>query len=160
MEQVRLANVPGLPLAGKTGSTNFTPEERAKYNIPASAVKDSWMAGYTTNYTIAVWAGYKNSSEENFDYLGTSSERIPKYIFKNLMQYVSNGKQTADFKQPSSVVKVGVIRGSNPAVKANEYTPSDKVTYEYYVKGHEPTQVTTEYTEKTIDGTIEFVSHI
>ena len=147
----RLANVPGLPLAGKTGSTNFTPEERAKYNIPTSAVKDSWMAGYTTNYTIAVWAGYKNSSAEDFDYLGTSSQRIPKYIFKNLMQYVSNGKQTADFKQPNSVVKVGIVRGSNPAVKANEYTPSDKVTYEYYVKGHEPTQVTTEYTEKAID---------
>ena len=146
-----LANVPGLPLAGKTGSTNFTPEERAKYNIPASGVKDSWMAGYTTNYTIAVWAGYQNNSEENFDYLGTSSRRIPKYIFKNLMQYVSNGKQTEDFKQPSSVVKVGVIRGSNPAIKANQYTPSDRVTYEYYVKGHEPTQVTTEYTETRLD---------
>ena len=76
------------------------------------------------------------------------------------MQYVSNGKQTEDFKQPSSVVKVGVIRGSNPAVKANEYTPSDKVTYEYYVKGHEPTQVTTEYTEKDYRCTIEFVSHL
>lgn len=145
-----LANVPGLPLAGKTGSTNFTPEERAKYNIPTSAVKDSWMTGYTTNYTIAVWAGYNNNSEEDFDYLGTSSQRIPKYIFKNLMQYVSNGQQTADFKQPSSVVKVGVIRGSNPAIKANPYTPSDKITYEYYVKGHEPTQVTTEYTK--LDG--------
>ena len=47
--------------------------------------------------------------------------------------------------QPDSVVKVGIIKGSNPAVKANEYTPSDKITYEYYVKGHEPTQVTTEY---------------
>ncbi|MDQ7864088.1 hypothetical protein RCO48_32405 [Peribacillus frigoritolerans] len=42
-------------------------------------------------------------------------------------------------------MKVGVIKGSNPAVKANEYTPSSKITYEYYVKGHEPTQVTTEY---------------
>lgn len=143
----QLANVPGLPVAGKTGSTNFTPEERAKYNIPSSAVKDSWMAGYTTNYTIAVWAGYKNSSAEEFDYVGTSSQKIPKYIFKNLMQYVSNGKRTEDFKQPSSVVKVGVIKGSNPAVKANEFTPSDKVTYEYYVKGHEPTQVTTDYTK-------------
>ena len=141
----QLANVPGLPVAGKTGSTNFTPEEVAKYNIPSSAVKDSWMAGYTTNYTIAVWAGYKNSSAKEFDYLGSSSQRIPKFIFKNLMQYVSNGKQTSDFNQPSSVVKVGIIRGSNPAIKANPYTPSDKVTYEYYVKGHEPTQVTTEY---------------
>ncbi|MFJ8256310.1 PBP1A family penicillin-binding protein [Peribacillus asahii] len=145
----QLANIPGLPVAGKTGSTNFTPAERAEHNIPSSAVKDSWMAGYTTNYTLTVWAGYNNSSKEDFDYLGESSQRIPKYIFKNIMQYVSNGKQTEDFKQPSSVVKVGIIKGSNPAVKANQYTPSDQITYEYYVQGHEPKQVTTEYTKET-----------
>lgn len=143
----RLANVPGLPIAGKTGSTNFTPAEVAKYNIPSSGVKDSWMSGYTTNYTVSVWAGYSNNSEKEFDYLGASSQKIPKYIFKNLMEYMANDEPTADFEQPDSVVKVGIIKGSNPAVKANAYTPSDRVTYEYYVKGHEPTQVTTEYKE-------------
>lgn len=146
----RLANIPGLPVAGKTGSTNFTPEEIAKYNIPSNGVKDSWMAGYTTNYTVAVWAGYKNDSQQNFNYLGSSSQRIPKYLFKNLMQYVSSGQPTSDFKQPSSVVKVGIIKGSNPAVKANKYTPSDKISYEYYVRGYEPTQVTSDY--KKLDG--------
>ncbi|MBR8645807.1 hypothetical protein KEH51_22915 [[Brevibacterium] frigoritolerans] len=29
----RLANIPSLPVAGKTGSTNFTPEQRAANNI-------------------------------------------------------------------------------------------------------------------------------
>ncbi|MCO0596616.1 PBP1A family penicillin-binding protein [Peribacillus butanolivorans] len=141
----RLANIPNLPVAGKTGSTNFTPEQRAKNNIPSSGVKDSWMAGYTTNYTVAVWAGYDNAPGGKMEYLGDSSQRIPKAIFKNLMEYMANSKETKDFEQPDSVVKVGVIKGSNPAIKANEYTPSDKITYEYYVKGHEPTQVTTEY---------------
>jgi penicillin-binding protein 1A len=141
----RLANIPNLPVAGKTGSTNFTPEQRAANNIPSSGVKDSWMAGYTTNYTVAVWAGYDNASGEKLEYLGDSSQRIPKSIFKNLMEHMAQSKETKDFDQPDSVVKVGVIKGSNPAVKANEYTPSSKITYEYYVKGHEPTQVTTEY---------------
>ncbi|MEF2095690.1 PBP1A family penicillin-binding protein [Bacillus sp. CFBP9009] len=141
----RLANIPSLPVAGKTGSTNFTPEQRAANNIPSSGVKDSWMAGYTTNYTVAVWAGYDNASGEKMEYLGESSQRIPKSIFKNLMEHMAQSKETKDFDQPDSVVKVGVIKGSNPAVKANEYTPSSKITYEYYVKGHEPTQVTTEY---------------
>ncbi|PJN90049.1 penicillin-binding protein [Bacillus sp. mrc49] len=141
----RLANIPGLPVAGKTGSTNFTPEQRAANNIPSSGVKDSWMAGYTTNYTVAVWAGYDNASGKKLEYLGDSSQRIPKAIFKNLMEHMAQTKETKDFDQPDSVVKVGVIKGSNPAVKANAYTPSSKITYEYYVKGHEPTQVTTEY---------------
>ncbi|MGG4264164.1 PBP1A family penicillin-binding protein [Peribacillus simplex] len=141
----RLANIPNLPVAGKTGSTNFTPDQRAKNNIPSSGVKDSWMAGYTTNYTVAVWAGYDNAPGKKMEYLGDSSQRIPKSIFKNLMEHMAQSKETKDFEQPDSVVKVGIIKGSNPAVKANKYTPSDKITYEYYVKGHEPTQVTTEY---------------
>ena len=141
----RLANIPNLPVAGKTGSTNFTPDQRARNNIPASGVKDSWMAGYTTNYTVAVWAGYDNAPGNKMEYLGDSSQRIPKSIFKNLMEHMAQSKETKDFNQPDSVVKVGIIKGSNPAVKANQYTPSDKITYEYYVKGHEPTQVTTEY---------------
>ncbi|MFJ7745950.1 PBP1A family penicillin-binding protein [Peribacillus sp. NPDC097295] len=141
----RLANIPGLPVAGKTGSTNFTPEQRAANNIPSSGVKDSWMAGYTTNYTVAIWAGYDNASGKKMEYLGDSSQRIPKYIFKNLMEHMAQSKETKDFEQPSSVAKVGVIKGSNPVVKANQYTPSDRISYEYYVKGHEPTQVTTEY---------------
>lgn len=143
----QLANIPGLPVAGKTGSTNYDANERAKHNIPSSAVKDSWMAGYTTNYTISVWVGYNNNPDEKFEYVGTESQRIPKYLFKNLMQHVSQGKQTPDFVQPDSVAKVDIVKGSNPVVKANQFTPKDKISTEYYVKGHEPTQVTTEYTK-------------
>ena len=139
------AKVPGLPMAGKTGSTNFTAEEKAANGIPADGVRDSWMGAYTTNYTVGVWAGYDNKKGEKLDYVGSSSQRIPKEIIKNLMQYVSKNKETKDFKQPNSVVKVQVVKGSNPAVLANSYTPSNRITNEYYVKGHEPTQVTKEY---------------
>ncbi|MBR8645806.1 hypothetical protein KEH51_22910 [[Brevibacterium] frigoritolerans] len=64
------------------------------------------MAGYTTNYTVAVWAGYDNASGEQMEYLGESSQRIPKYIFKNLMEHMAQSKETKDFDQPDSVVKV------------------------------------------------------
>src|SRR5699024_1889392 len=47
------ANLPDLPLAGKTGSTNPTGK---------SGVSNSWFAGYTTNYSIAVWSGYKENA--------------------------------------------------------------------------------------------------
>ncbi|MDQ0216938.1 PBP1A family penicillin-binding protein [Peribacillus cavernae] len=115
----RLANVSGLPIAGKTGSTNFEEEDRLKYNIPAEGVPDSWMAGYTTNYTVAVWAGYDTEKDKK-EYLGTESQKIPKYLFKNLMEYVSQDVVTKDFKQPDSV-----------------FASSG----EYYVKGHQPITV-------------------
>ncbi len=42
------ANISGLDIAGKTGTTN-------------KAI-DSWFAGYSTNYTIAAWGGYQDRS--------------------------------------------------------------------------------------------------
>lgn len=58
------ANVPGLDIAGKTGTTNYSAEDFSKYNLPNTSVPDSWFAGYTTNYSIAIWSGY----EKHFDH--------------------------------------------------------------------------------------------
>ncbi|CAH0346046.1 PBP1A family penicillin-binding protein [Bacillus sp. CECT 9360] len=115
----RLANVSALPIAGKTGSSNFEEKVRIQHNIPAEGVPDSWMAGYTTNYTVAIWAGY-DPEDGKKEYLGKESQTIPKYLFKNLMEYVSKDVATADFKKPDSVVAS---------------------SGEYYVKGHQPVMV-------------------
>ncbi|MGM9928190.1 MAG: transglycosylase domain-containing protein [Bacillus sp. (in: firmicutes)] len=136
------ANIPGLPVAGKTGTTNYTDEERAKWGITDSAaVPDSWFVGYTTQYTMAVWTGYENKSE----YLGKTSQSIAKKLFKNIMSHVSEDVKTKDFKQPNSVQKVGVEIGSNPAKLPSANTPSDQITYEYFVKGTVPTEVSQSY---------------
>ncbi|RFU60086.1 transglycosylase domain-containing protein [Bacillus sp. V59.32b] len=137
----RAANIPGLPVAGKTGTTNYTEEEKRDYNVEPGGAPDSWFVGYTTNYTAAVWTGYDN--KRNF--LGKSSQAIPKEAFRKLMSHVSQGKETKDFKKPSSVVKVGIVKGSDPAMLPSEYTPKDRIVYEYFVKGTEPTQVTKEF---------------
>src|SRR5699024_4808942 len=39
----RSANVAGIPIAGKTGTSDDS--------------KDSWFIGYSPNYTISVWTG-------------------------------------------------------------------------------------------------------
>jgi len=52
------ANIPGLPLAAKTGTTNYSEKDRIKYNISKSSSPDSWFVGYTTEYTMSVWTGY------------------------------------------------------------------------------------------------------
>lgn len=55
----KLAAVPGVQVAGKTGTTNYDKDYRTAHGIPSTAVPDAWFAGYTTNYTAAVWTGYK-----------------------------------------------------------------------------------------------------
>ena len=129
-----LANVPSLDLAGKTGTTNFSPEDIAKYNLPANSSKDSWMVGYTPELSVAVWTGYSENGEGN--YLGPEGQRIARYLFKDIM---ANSKQKGtQFKKPNSVVELPVVKGSNPARIAANGVPSSFVTYELFVKGHEP----------------------
>lgn len=136
------AKVPGLNIAGKTGTTNFTDEEKAKYHVKRGGAKDSWFVGYTPKYTAAVWTGMEKNDEKM--YLEPKDQRLAKDIFREMIKHVSKG-DTSDFKQPRSVVKVAVEKRSNPAILASEWTPSDQVTNEYFVKGTEPTKISEKY---------------
>ncbi|WNF38072.1 PBP1A family penicillin-binding protein [Bacillaceae bacterium IKA-2] len=129
------ARVEGLPMAGKTGTSNFSPEDKERFNIDNGA-KDIWFAGYTSNYTIAVWTGYDTPNDGYIKYDG--SEHIAKDIFKHVMTEISKGKTTDDFIQPSSVVKVGIEKASG--LLPSQYTPQSEIIYEYFVKGTEPTE--------------------
>lgn len=140
----RDAYVPGLNLAGKTGTTNYSDEEMRKYNIPDSrAVPDAWFAGYNTDYTCAIWTGYPD--RKNYIAPGPN-QHIAQLMFKHLISYVEQGKQPEDFKMPNSVVKLPVEIGTNPAQKPSPSTPNDKISYELFVKGNEePSQVSQKY---------------
>lgn len=136
------ANVPGLDIAGKTGTTNYSAEDFSKYNLPNTSVPDSWFAGYTTNYSIAIWSGY----EKHFDPITTWEERrLPQNLFKTIMQEISANVETASFKKPSTVVEATVEVGSKPLRLASEYTPSELRQTELFVRGTEPTEVSEVY---------------
>lgn len=136
------ANVAGLHIAGKTGTTNFTPEEKQKYNVPKGGAKDSWFVGYTPKYTAAIWTGFEKNDEKM--HLDRIDQRLAKDIFREVIKHVSKGDRS-DFKQPNSVVKLAIEKGTNPAKLASEFTPKDMITYEYFVKGKEPTKVSNKY---------------
>ncbi len=142
----RDAYVPGLNLAGKTGTTNYTDDEMRKWNIPtSSAVPDAWFAGYNTDYTCAIWTGYP----ERKNYIAPGPDQhIAQLMFKHLISYVEQGKNPEDFKMPNSVVKLPVEIGTNPAQKPSASTPKDKITYELFVRGHdEPSQISQTYSK-------------
>ncbi|WP_077621767.1 transglycosylase domain-containing protein [Sediminibacillus massiliensis] len=121
------ANVPGLPVAGKTGTTNVAGGDGAN---------NAWFSGYTTDYTIAVWTGYDQSSTT----IPSGYTQVGQDIFRETMAKISQGKETADFEKPDSVVEVAVEKGSNPARLPSEYTPQSSIVTELFVKGHEPSK--------------------
>ncbi|MFC5463313.1 transglycosylase domain-containing protein [Lederbergia graminis] len=135
------AIIPGLPAAGKTGTTNYSDEEYEKYDLNRneSPVPDAWFAGYTTNYTIAVWTGYDKRSTP----IPYKDQRIAMDLYKNLMSYISKDIETPDFKMPKSVVEVAVEKGTNPAKKPSKYTPKSNIVYELFVNGTQPTEEST-----------------
>ncbi|MFD1849504.1 PBP1A family penicillin-binding protein [Oceanobacillus bengalensis] len=127
------ANVSGLPMAGKTGTSTLDSGEAA----------DSWFAGYSTNYTIAVWTG---ELEDNTR-LPISDTNISKDLFRYTMTNISEGIETQDFTKPSSVVEVQVEKGSNPPSLPSNHTPSSQIVTELFVKGTEPTSVSEKFDE-------------
>lgn len=127
----RNANIPHLPVAGKTGTTNVEGK---------SGANNSWFVGYTTNYTIGIWTGY--SKEHNRIIPNT---QIPHAIFTRTMTELSQGIETPDFRKPDSVVEVSIVKGSNPPALASEHTPKDRVVKELFVRGTEPTKVSKEF---------------
>ncbi|WP_223702004.1 transglycosylase domain-containing protein [Sutcliffiella deserti] len=145
----RAANVSGLNIAGKSGTTNFDTADLERFNIPEAAAPSTWFAGYTPSYTAAVWTGFNNLGENN--YLRPISgdvrdQYLSREIFRQLMEHISTSEEDkADFPVPNSVVRVGIEKGSNPPLKAGEFTPNEMITNEYFVKGTEPTEVSTEY---------------
>src|SRR5690625_4543264 len=97
------ANIPNLPVAGKTGTTNL-PDDLG------GGANNSWFVGYTTNYTISVWTGYEKSNQPLIE----GQRSIAQTLFKHTMTELSKDVETADFKKPNSVVEVAIERGTNP----------------------------------------------
>lgn len=130
----RRANVPNLPEAGKTGTTNRPTDN-------GDIAPDSWFNGYTTNYSISIWTGYQNINEG----LSSAAKDIPKQIFKPLMAELSAGKETPDFTKPDSVVWVDIEEGSRPAKLPSDFTPESRIVTELFHVDNQPSTVSKVY---------------
>ncbi|MCM3764316.1 transglycosylase domain-containing protein [Neobacillus niacini] len=71
------AHIPGVQLAGKTGSTQLPFND-------VNGTKDQWMVGYTPNLVGAIWLGYDQTDREHYLPSSSSSNVVP--IFKEIMR--------------------------------------------------------------------------
>ncbi|KEK22716.1 penicillin-binding protein 1A [Bacillus gaemokensis] len=127
------AYVSGIDVAGKTGTQNYDPKAIKKHNIPESANRDSWFAGYSPQYTMSVWTGYTEDSPENYIADKSPSLRIAQQIFKAMMSEFAT--DTSRFERPSSVELVNeelYVKGAKKdAVKVIKVDPPTGVTPAY-----------------------------
>lgn len=136
------ANVPGIDIAGKTGTTNYSRDEFNKYNLKSGSVPDSWFVGYSPNYSIAIWSGYEKRS----DAITTWDERyLPQRLFASIMGDLKDLVPNKKFEQPSSVVSATIEVGTKPLMLASDNTPNDLKSTELFHKGTVPTEVSEKY---------------
>ncbi|WP_295728111.1 transglycosylase domain-containing protein [uncultured Limosilactobacillus sp.] len=91
------AHLSGVHQAGKTGTTNY-PSGHSQ-----SGVMDSWMAGYTKNYSIAVWTGYDQPMKNS---ISGSYEKSAILLYKAIMEYLDGKNHASDWRMPDSVEAV------------------------------------------------------
>ena len=80
--------LPNMPVAGKTGTTTSN--------------KDLWFCGFTPYYTCAVWGGYDDNKECDYD----TSFRFR--LWKGIMSRIHENLEEKDFKVPSSVERKSI----------------------------------------------------
>ncbi|MEH7355659.1 penicillin-binding protein 1A [Neobacillus drentensis] len=73
----KLAHIPGVQIAGKTGSTQLPFSD-------VNGTKDQWMVGYTPNIVGSIWIGYDQTDREHYLPSSSSANVVP--IFKEIMK--------------------------------------------------------------------------
>ncbi|MEI5992694.1 PBP1A family penicillin-binding protein [Candidatus Enterococcus mansonii] len=99
------AGVPGLIQAGKTGTANYTDDDLTRMGASESSsiAPDSTFVGYTPNYAVSVWTGYKERlTPIPFEYWGTASD-----VYREMMTYLSENVSNDDWVMPDSVIRSG-----------------------------------------------------
>ena len=141
------AAVSGSHVAAKTGATNYDDATIKKYNLPSNAVNDLWTVAYTSQYSVAVWYGYDSIYDKESERVtyNTSNGSYKEGVVSAVMKYIP--KDTTGWTMPSSVVAVQVEKETWPAQLPSEYTPSNMITTEYFVRGTQPTEVSDRYAQ-------------
>lgn len=139
----RYYNINGIRYAAKTGTTNYDEATLSAHNMLWSgAVNDLWTIGFNTEYAIGVWYGYDSISS---DYYNTLSNAQHERLFQAVGKKVFTNSNY--FNQPSGVTSIEVESQCPEATLPSEFTPSDLRQTELFIKGTEPTTISTRFSK-------------
>ncbi|WP_455486077.1 transglycosylase domain-containing protein [Gemella sp.] len=95
--------VANFDMAGKSGSSTFDDSAYYNYGIDVvNSTKDSWMIGYTTDYTVAVWQG-ADIVDSAAKALSSEQAKTTQVIMADVMKKVSDKQVPATFEKPAGI---------------------------------------------------------
>lgn len=161
-----VANVKGMYLSGKTGTTNFDAKELEAYQLDSSAIRDSWFVGYSSDYTAAIWTGYDNNSKGQ--HITSQTQGMPWHVFHQLMSQLNTSDSQAPLR-PSSIGTYTIEKESGlkdgEVQLPSEFTPDSYLVNELFVHGYGPATISTrfsqlptpeDFTAEVVDGILTF----
>lgn len=129
------AYIRGLYQAGKTGTSNYSDDELAKieaetgiYNsFVGTMAPDENFVGYTNQYAMAVWTGYKNRLTPLYgNMLNTAT-----HVYRTMMSYITGG-YSEDWIMPDGLYRSG------GHVYLNNYKGNNLYKYDYSTSSETP----------------------
>jgi penicillin-binding protein 1A len=116
----RRAKVLGLPLAGKTGTSN--------------EAKDAWFAGYSPRMVAVVWTGYDDAVALGRREQGASAA-LPAWI--DFMRAAHAGTKTPAWSRPDGVIEIDI----DPRTGLLPHAAQEDTVREIFLAGTEPSVV-------------------
>lgn len=95
------AKINGVAMAGKTG-TNAYPD-----GLYPNSAMDLWTIGYTKSVSAALWYGYDQPMKYGNQMNELQGDSNKDRLFKAIMEYMNKGKDTSEWKKPSTVTLLG-----------------------------------------------------
>lgn len=107
--------IDSYPVYGKTGTSDWA-KDGLPYGIPETAMKDKWMVSYTSNYTVAAWAGYDVPVAGMNTYFDNAKMalNVPGQINNLLLDYTTTISSPRAIARPSGVVSINHVKGTFP----------------------------------------------
>lgn len=134
--------VSGTDISTKTGTSSYDSNRLKSLGLSTDVIQDAWTVTFSPDYSIAIWYGYDELTRKTYNTSSHAwSERttIQKKIVNNVME------QNSKFNRPSGIVSSQVVVGSNPPVLPNHTTPQEQIQTHLFIKGTQPTKVSSDY---------------
>ncbi|NMA86657.1 MAG: PBP1A family penicillin-binding protein [Tissierellia bacterium] len=128
------AQIPNMPTAGKTGTTQDK--------------SDAWFVGYTPYYVAGLWIG--NDTPQIKLNQGSA---MAAQLWRIIMTRVHDGLEAKQFEKPDGLITVSVCSqsGKLPTELCSHDPRGNKIISEIFVQGTQPTEFCETHVEVEID---------
>lgn len=128
----------GYQIGAKSGTSNHSTKDNEVVNPKLKGKsKDSWMVGFSPDYSWAVWCGYTADDQREGRYLKDSSDskKIAEIIAKTVHK---GGLKNKYASAPDTLKKVKVVKGIYPYVLPGEGVPEERIITGWFNKNNMP----------------------